>query len=371
MLRRIQDAENIAEKTILVRIDSDVGIKDKKIVDDTRLLASIETINYILRHHATAVLVGHFGRPDRQFKTQNLKFKIEEKDKRFSLNTVARWYVKQFGGRLEEAYIGEFPGWKIKEKLFLLENVRFFQDEEDNDSEFAKKLANLGSLYVNDAFAVSHRVHASIVGIPALLPSYAGFHLQKEIDALSQLMENPKRPLTVLIGGAKIETKLPMVEKMHSVADYVLVGGEVAQHVKELIHVQHEKIEGKKSIVLVADLKENGLDITNKSVENFIQVISTSSVIVWNGPVGKINEKLKMKAEKFSEENSELGTWKLAESMCSSNAYKVVGGGDTLSFLRQLNLLDKFDFVSTGGGAMLEFLSGKELPGIKVLYQHS
>ena len=160
----------------------------------------------------------------------------------------------------------------------------------------------------------------------------------------------------VLIGGAKIETKLPMVEKMHHVADYVLVGGKIAEEVKTLIKIQHEKISGHKSVVLVADNVEAGDDITPKDTENFIQIFQLAKTIVWNGPVGKMGNP-----------ETEKNSLKIGRAIAESKAYTVVGGGDSLALLKQHNLLDKFSFVSTGGGAMLEFLSGKNLPGIKVL----
>ena len=202
------------------------------------------------------------------------------------------------------------------------------------------------------------------------LSSYSGLHLAKEVSELSKILNNPlpgqrpsgpaaRRPLAVLIGGAKIETKLPLVSKMHHVADYVLVGGEIAEQTRVLIKVKHEEIKGPKSAVLVADLREDGFDITPKSIENFKQILGLAATIVWNGPVGMIN---------FSDKiDSEQGTRELAEFIVSTKAYKVVGGGDTLAYLRRINLLDNFDFVSTGGGAMLEFLSGHKLPGLTPL----
>lgn len=177
-----------------------------------------------------------------------------------------------------------------------------------------------------------------------------------EIDALTRILQNPKRPLAVLIGGAKLETKLPMVEKMHRLADYVLVGGKIAQETRTLIKVQHEKIKGEKSVVLVADNTPEGDDITLKDTENFIQILSLAKTIVWNGPMGKMG---KAKTEK--------STLAIARAVAASNAYSVIGGGDSLAFLKQYKLLRRFSFVSTGGGAMLEFLAGKVLPGIKIL----
>lgn len=356
MLRTLQNLKD--SKKVLLRIDTDVDIKDGHILDDSRLKASLETLNYLQKQNISVILIGHLGRPETKFKVQSSKFKIKEEDKVFSLAPVAQWFSEKLpGAYLESTTEGIFSGWKITPTLTLLENIRFFEGEEENDPELSKAVAGLADSYVNDAFAVSHRAHASIVGVAQLLPSYAGLHLQKEIEELSKVLENPKRPLAVVIGGAKIETKLPMVEKMHKIADFVLVGGEVAAHVKELAQVQHEKLEGQKSILLVADLQEDGFDITDKSAENFIEVLDTVATIVWNGPLGMTGK----------QEEAEESSKKIAEAIAYTAAYKIVGGGDTLSFLNRLNILDKFDFVSMGGGAMLEFLSGKKLPGIEAL----
>lgn len=348
-LKVVSQLHTLSGKTVILRIDSDVDLKDGNIIDDTRLAASLDTIKLVLELGGEINLIGHLGRP-------------EGVDEKLTLYPIAMWFAHQSkkhnpGFKIEEINIGKLKGWKVGDHVNLIENIRFFPEEEKNDSEFARELALLGDVYVDDAFAVSHRDHASISGITKYLPSYAGLHLEKEVKVLTEILENPKRPLAVLIGGAKIETKLPMVEKMHHVADYVLVGGEIAEQDRVLIKVQHEKITGQKSAVIVSEPSENGLDIDQKSVENFCQILGLAATIVWNGPVGVIDK----------DEKDEKGTKELAEFIVKQKSYKVVGGGDTLAYLRRLNLLDKFDFVSTGGGAMLEFLSGKKLPGIKVL----
>ena len=342
-LRTVSQLHDLKDKRVLVRIDSDVDLYEDKILDDTRLKSSLETIKYILKHGGDVILLGHLGRPDGE-------------DKKLTLKPIAKWYAKEFGGVTEEKEVNGFKKWKIKDNLFLLENLRFYKGEEENDPEFVKQLAKLGEIYINEAFAVSHRDHASITGIAKLIPSYAGFHLEKEIETLGKILKDPKRPLVVLIGGAKIETKLPMVEKMHHVADYVLVGGEIAEQDRILIKVQHEKLSGRRSIVLVANNTPDGFDITDKDAENFIQIFLLAKTIVWNGPVGKMGNP-----------KTEENTLKIAKAVAGSKGYTVVGGGDTLTLLKEHNLIDKFDFISTGGGAMLEFLSGETLPGIKTL----
>lgn len=368
-LRTVNSLKDLSGKTVLLRIDSDVDIENGRILDDTRLASSLPTIESLLKKGANANMIGHLGRPETQFPIKT--------EKEFSLEPIARWFENKLKGRMEIIKIGEFEGWKITDRINLIENIRFFKGEEENPSTssgqaFARELALLGDIFVNDAFAVSHRAHASIVGVAKFLPSYAGLHLEREVSELSKIIDNPKRPLAVLIGGAKIETKLPLVEKMHRVSDYVLVGGEIAEQDRTLIKIQHEKIEGHKSIVLVSETNDAGSDITPKSVENFKQILGLANTIVWNGPVGVItpqiqNSKFSPRGEASKIQNSEKGTFELAHFIVRTNAYKVVGGGDTLAFLRRIGLLSKFDFVSTGGGAMLEFLSGHKLAGLEAL----
>ncbi len=336
------DSANLRGKRVFLRCDFDVPINEGQIQDDSRLIASISTIEYLLEEGASVVAAGHLGRPE--------KF-----DEKLSLFPIAKWFAQEFGTEAKKTHIEGLPGWKLKENLFILENLRFDPGEEANDSSFAHKLAYGVDLYVNEAFASSHRLHASIVALPRLLPHYAGFHFQKEVKVLSSLIDSPKRPLTVIVGGAKIETKLPLISKMHRFADYVLVGGELAENDKELASVAHQKLTNKKSVLLVADLTTDKEDITEHSIQNFAQIIASSATVVWNGPMGEF------------EKHFDLGTREIANAIASSNVYSVVGGGDTVSFLSKEGLLSKFSFVSTGGGAMLEFLCGETLPGILAL----
>jgi phosphoglycerate kinase len=341
-LRKIQDVD-IKGKTIFLRADLDVPISNGKIADDSRLNAFLPTLEYLLEKGAKVIIAGHLGRP-------------EGKDEKFSLKPVAHWICKKQNWTPKDGNIGSFEGATLSENVSILENLRFYKEEEENNPEFSQKLADLAQIYVNDAFASSHRAHASIVGITKFLPSFAGLRLIKEVEELSSVLNNPKRPLTIIIGGAKIETKLPLVEKMHHFADYVLVGGEIAENDKVLLKVAHEKIQGQKAALIVADLIENTKDITQKSAENFVQIAEQSNTIIWNGPMGLVEE-----------EEYAVGTKILAEEISKLTAYKIVGGGDTLSYLKKINLLSKFNFASTGGGAMLEFLSGEKLPGLVAL----
>ncbi|MDP2633080.1 MAG: phosphoglycerate kinase, partial [Candidatus Curtissbacteria bacterium] len=233
-------------------------------------------------------------------------------------------------------------------QLILLENLRFWPGEETNDEEFAKKLAGIADIYVNDAFAVCHRTHASMVGVPALLPHAAGLHLQEEVETLSKLLEKPQRPFVAIVGGAKIETKIPVIENLSKVADEVLVGGYLP------LEIEKEGLSLPKN-VLIATLGGDKKDIDEASVKKFSDVIKDAKTVVWNGPMG------------LYEEGFEKGTLAVAQALIECAGFSVVGGGETSDFLESKNLLDKFSFVSSGGGAMLEFLAGKTLPGIVAL----
>lgn len=341
-IKSISDAR-VKEKKVFVRCDFDVPIKENEIEDASRLTSSLETIKYLLREGAIVNLAGHMGRP-------------EGKDKKFSQKIVSQWFANRFAdGNCVETKIGDFDGWKLDDNFYVLENVRFDPGEEENDKEYAKKLAETSEIYVNEAFAVSHRAHASTYGVAKILPPFAGFHLMKEVKILSKLLTDPKRPLTMIIGGAKIETKLPLISNMHRFADHVLVGGELAEQTKVLAREAHEKIKGQKAVLLIADLTADKFDITENSIENFAQIIEESATVVWNGPMG------------FIEEGHVNGTLELAKIINKSKAYKVIGGGDTIGFLQSKHLIDGFDFASVGGGAMLEFLAGKKLPGLEAL----
>lgn len=371
------ESANVNEKRVFVRCDFDVPLTQQLTnnkqqttnADETRLISAISTIEYLLENGATVIAAGHLGRPAKQFAIDNLQ--LTNEDRKFSLEPIAQWFAEEFpGSSLYKTEIDGFWGWQIKRNFYILENLRFYKGEEENSSEFAQALADLADLYVNEAFGSSHRNHASIVGIAKLLPHFAGFHLQKEIKILENLIDNPRRPFTFIVGGEKIETKLPLISKMHTFADYVLVGGELADQDKILIKEQHEDITSNKALLIVADLNSEGTDVTKTSLENFLQIIARSKTIVWNGPVGVItppNQNSKLKTQKLDQGDEGYTSLKLAEAVISSSAYKVVGGGDTVAFLNEQGLLGKFDFVSTGGGAMLEFLSGNSLPGLMAL----
>lgn len=341
-IKSISDAD-VKGKKVFIRLDFDVPIKNGEIEDDSRLSSGLESVKYLLEKDAVVIAAGHIGRP-------------EEIDEKFSTRIVAKWFQKKLlTTKITETEFEGLKAYKLNKNLYVIENLRFDKGEEENSDEYSKKLASTAEIYVNEAFGVTHRKHASIYGVAKLLPGFAGYHLMREVKILSKTLENPRRPLTFIIGGAKIETKLPLISKMHRLADFVLVGGELAEQTKILAKEQHARIAGQKAMLLVAELTQDTFDITLTSVKNFEQVIEESGTIVWNGPMGLIEKG-------YSE-----ATLELAKIIDKKSAYKIIGGGDTIGFLANKKLLDSYDLVSMGGGAMLEFLSGEKLPGLEAL----
>ncbi len=286
--------DSIKNKRVLVRGDIDIPGGDF-----FRLEAIKPTIDFLLQNNNQVILCGHIGRPNGKI-VDGLSTKI-----------ISDWFKK-------EDSIASLQN----DKLIVLENLRFDPREEANDESLAKELAAMADVYVNESFANCERAHASMVGVPKLLPHFAGFRLAKEVEVLSKVLENPTRPLLVIIGGAKIETKQPLIDKMKTFADFVIVGGKLATQEKDFI----------------------------------IESLPEAKTIVWNGPMGEI------------ESGNTVGTQKLVELiLIQKEAYKIVGGGDTIGFINKLGITDKFNWVCTGGGSMLKFLSGEKLPGIQAL----
>jgi len=335
-------SQAVQNKKAFLRLDLDVPRSEHGFIDTTRIDAGFPTLEFLLVNGAEVIIGSHLGRPNGFDENLSLEG--------IGLALSARL---ESSPQFKEIELNSFKAFKLSEKVTLLENLRFNKEEEANDAEFSKKLASLADIYVNEAFAVSHRNHASIAGVPKLLPHFAGFRLQKEVEELSKVLENPARPLVVVIGGAKIETKLPLVNKMLESADKVLVGGEIAIEILSL--------EQPNPKIIVADLNTEKTDITENSVQIFGEEIKNARTVVWNGPMGEISKEVNKSLL------SEEGTEKIASLISQSSAHTIVGGGDTVGFLNKHGLLHKFSFVSTGGGAMLAFLSGENLPGIEAL----
>jgi len=311
-------------KRVLVRVDFNVPLsKQGEILDDFRIKETLPTIKYLIEKDARVILMSHLGNPGGKFVKE---LKLEPVSKR----------------------LAELLGQKIE----LLENLRFNPGEESNDENFAKELAKKGDIYINDAFGACHRAHASIVGVPKFLPSGAGFLLEKEVECLTRLSTNPEKPLVAVIGGAKVETKVAVIDKISEKADFILVSGLIGKGViGQKIALKHPE-----KIVFPVDETGGGKDVGPKTIKLFKEKISQAKTIFWNGPLGKIEE------EAFA-----IGTKEIAEAIAESNAFTVVGGGETVEFITKLGLMGKFGHVSSGGGAMLAFLSGEKLPGLEAL----
>jgi phosphoglycerate kinase len=380
-------------KKILVRVDFNVPLNEElEITDDTRIKAALHTIKYLISHHAKVILMSHLGRP---------KGKVVEK---LRLDPIARG----LSGLLEQDVkkVNDCIGEEVekvvsnmqKGEVVLLENLRFHMEEEKNDYEFSKKLANLADIFINDAFGTAHRAHASTVGMAELLPSYAGFLMAREIEVLSNLMENPERPFVVVLGGAKISGKIEIVQNLLSIADRILIAGGMSytclaalgyevgnslleEYDLEIVKKMLKKAEEKDNKILlpvdliitkeVSEKAESklfeidnipkdgiGVDLGEKSLVKFEKEIKKAKTVFWNGPVGVFE------IEKYAK-----GTNRIAKILADmqEKAVTIIGGGDSIAAIDKAGLTDKMTHISTGGGASLEFLGGKKLPGIEVL----
>ncbi len=345
MVKSVQDIK-LNQNIVALRADLDVEINNGEIEDDTRLQTTIPTIKYLLENGAYKVIVlGHMGRPDGEASEKlSLKHLLPYFNSRLDheMHFVPYELMDKFSrGELFDSGI----------KLILLENLRFWEGEEANDPEFAEKISPMADVYINEAFSVSHREHASIVALPQIVKErkgeqVVGLHFYKEITQLSKVRENPERPVVVVMGGAK-EDKKVYIEKFKSFVDKILVGGRLPLFLPE--DLNDPKVE-------VAKLNPDKCDITVNSSEKFLQEISKAGTIVLNGPMGK-----------YEEEGQMLGTKRVFEAIANSTAYKVGGGGDTEHALEDLGLKDKMDWVSVGGGASLDYLADGTLSGIEAL----
>jgi len=393
--RTIEDLKDnqLEGKRVLVRVDFNVPLNEElEITDDTRIKAALPTIKYLISHQAKVILMSHLGRP---------KGKVVEK---LRLDPVARRLselLKQDIKKVNDC-IGEEVEKVVsnmqKGEVVLLENLRFYPEEEKNDYEFSKKLANLADVFINDAFGTAHRAHASTVGVAELLPSYAGFLMAKEIEVLSNLLENPERPFVVVLGGAKVSGKIEVVQNLLNIADKILIAGgmsytclaalgynvtnllleeydlEIVKKMLKKAEEQGNKIILPIDLVITKELSEcaeskvvknedipedvKGADIGDKSIAIFEKEIKKAKTVFWNGPVGVFE------IEKYAK-----GTNRIAKILADmqGKAVTIIGGGDSIAAIDKAGLTEKMTHISTGGGASLEFLGGKKLPGIEVL----
>lgn len=336
---------NLKEKKVLLRCDFQVPLDEEgNILDDFKIRASLPTIKYLASKKAKVILLSHWKPAESQNKAESLKLILPRLSK---LIKKEIGFLDDCVGENVKREIGKMPPGGI----VLLENLRAHEEEEKNDDAFARQLADLGDVYVNDAFGVSHRSHASLVGVPKYLPSFAGFLLEKETSSLEKIMEKPRKPLIAIIGGAKVETKTSAIDALSGKADFILVGGLIACELKE------------KSINLANPRKiifpfgnVCAFDVSAKTIRLFEEKIKTAKTIFWTGPLGKVEKKEFQKGSRL-----------VAKAIIKSGAYSVAGGGETAWFLGKNGLLNKFSHVSTGGGAMLDFLAGEKLPGLEAL----
>ena len=347
-------------KKILLRVDFNVPVLDGKISEIYRIKAAKETIDFLINYGAIIGLVSHITAVNSFGPISNQIREILGVDFNFIDDCV--------GESIRTGLNSAKPG-----DIFLLENVRKYEGEEKNDINFAENLAKPFDLYINNAFSASHRNHASLVAITKFLPSYAGFLLVKEIEKLSSALNMPEGRKTLILGGAKIETKVPVIKNFLDKAENILIGGAIANVFLKAKNIDIKKsltddnflpeakklLEESDNVIIPEDYiisDDMILDIGPETTSKFIKAINTSKMVIWNGPLGKVEE------EKFS-----IGSKKISEAIISSGAFSIAGGGDTIAFLEKLSLVDKFNYVSTGGGAMLEFLAGNKLPGLVAL----
>ena len=343
-IQKIQEGVFLGKK-VLVRADFNVAIVGGKIQERYKLEACKRSVEHLsLQPGAKIALMSHLGRPEGK---KNLEFSLEQLKEELEkilgkkIIFIADCIGAAVGDALEKLQDGE---------ILLLENVRFHEGDEKNDSVFAKQLADNFDAFVNDAFSVCHRNQASVTGVTEYLPSFAGLWLQEEIKNLNKVIHEPEHPATAIIGGAKIETKLPLIKKFEETYSHILVGGRIANEAID------EKIEFSSKVILPFDFAGDRLDIGSKTIARFREIIATSKVVVWNGPMGK-----------FEESPYDKGTREILDAVIESDAFTLIGGGESVQVLEENGLMGKISFVSTGGGAMLEYLSGNHMPGIEAL----
>jgi len=388
--KMIQDVD-VKGKRVLMRVDFNVPMNDKgEITDDTRIKAALPSIQYLLEHGAKLILMSHLGRPDGKV-VESMRMNPVAKRLSELLNKPVAKVDDCVGPEVEAAAA------KLQEgEVLLLENVRFHAEEEANDQEFAKKLASLGDIYVNDAFGTAHRAHASTEGVARYLPAVAGFLMEKELRFLGSAVNNPKRPFVAILGGAKVKDKIKVIESLLNKVDTLIIGGGMAytflkakglevgnslldaerldfcrkvmeqaeaKGVKLLLPVdvvvaKNYAADAEHKVVPVDQIPADweGLDIGPKTVALFAEAVKSAATVVWNGPMGV-----------FEWEAFANGTKQVAQALADSGAITIIGGGDSASAVEQFGLADKMTHVSTGGGASLEFLEGKELPGVAAL----
>ncbi len=391
-MNNIKDQENLNQKKVLLRLDLNVPFKDGLISDETRINKIIPILDFLIKKKSYIIIISHVGRPKGKVnKTYSLKPICENLEKKIK-KKIKLLDNDIFSLKKENLFKGP------DDQIVFLENIRFYREEEENDTSFAKHLASLADFYVNDAFSCSHRAHASVSKISQFLPSFAGLQLETEIDALKKVTTEIKKPITCIIGGSKISTKIGIIKNLIPKFNNIIIVGGMANNIinykgnnigksikeidcettiKEIFEISKnhscqiffpidvlvgKNMDDKSKVKELGDIENDDmiLDIGPKTIEKIKNIIENSKTVLWNGPAGY-----------FENPNFAKGSHEIAKQIVKKNKdnsiYSVVGGGDTVAFINQINLAEEFNFVSTAGGAFLEYLEGKELPGIKAL----
>ncbi len=336
------DEVSVTGKKVFLRADLDVPLIDGKVFDDTRIKASLPSINYLLENGARVIIGAHLGRPDGRVVEELRLTPVTDLLRRFipgviKANDCIGLTVEREAGQLRTG------------EVLLLENLRFHPEEERNNDNFAKELSSYADLYVNDCFSTSHRMHASFVGITKYLPSSAGLELGQIVRELGAWKNKITHPLIVIMGGAKIETKIPLIREFSKLADQVLVGGKLMGEISDRSDL------GNGGLAENIILGSGGLDIDSSTINTFVNAINSAKTVIWNGPLGAY------------EKGEIVGTRAVAEAIIQSGCLSLVGGGDTVAILDQLGLTAKFSYACPAGGAFLEFLVGRKLPALEAL----
>ncbi len=391
-MNNIKNYENLNQKKVLLRLDLNVPLKNGAVTDQTRIDKVLPIIEHLLKKNSKIIVVSHVGRP---------KGKI---NKELSLKPICENLEKKINKKIKIIHKDIFKLKKEdllkdpKEQIVFLENIRFYKEEEENDYNFSKHLAGLADLFVNDAFSCSHREHASVCRVTQFLPSFAGLQLETEIRALKKVTTEIKKPITCIIGGSKISTKIGIIKNLIPKFDNIIIVGGMANNIlkyrgnqigksikedncetkiKEIFEASKDhsciitypedvlvgkNMEDNSQVKGLSSIKDDDLilDIGPKTISNIKKIIESSKTVLWNGPAGY-----------FENPNFANGSHEIAKAIIKKNKdksiYSVLGGGDTIALLNQLNAIKNFNFVSTAGGAFLEYLEGKDLPGIKAL----
>ncbi len=386
-IKSIKDRKNLLGKKILLRVDFNIPVESGKIIDDFKIQRHLLTIKYLIKNNCKIIIISHYKRP-------------KNKDKKYSLEPIAEYLSKLLKQKINfiENCVGFEVGTAVSKMnnkdILLLENLRFEAGEEKNSKIFAKHLAKLADIYVNDAFAVSHRHHASVCAIKNYLPSFAGLVLENEIDHLNKI-KHPKKPLIVVLGGVKLTTKIPLIKKMQKKAYKILIGGALANNFLSAYNFEIGKsISDKKSIKIAKKIIKNEnnniifpvdviigsksdkwrpiaktlkqvgkkdyiFDIGPNTIRLYAKYIRKANTIIWNGPLGM-----------FEDSHYKHGTMAIGQLIASRSkgkAFGVAGGGETVEALKKSKMIKYMDWVSTGGGAMVSYLSGAKMPGLKGL----